>query len=247
MKLQLISDIHLDIVKNKHEIDAFIRNLNPGGEDIVLALAGDISEHDMVEEILTKICQRYTAVVYVAGNHEYWHSSFGRVNNMLSLLNDKIANLHWLNNSFTEIDGVRFIGSTLWFEYNALSPIYNIGWSDFAQIDNIPDDFYRKNSETVWFFEHNIKDGDIVVTHHLPSYRSCSKGFLGSPLNIFYANRLDALIEGTKPSLWLHGHTHENCDYNINKTRVLCNPHGYPKFGGLNPNFNNSLILTVGK
>ena len=245
MKLQLISDIHLDLAKNKSEVDLFVRSLNPKREDIVLALAGDISEHDMVEQILRAICQRYTAVVYVTGNHEYWHSSFGRVNNMLSSLNDDIPNLHWLNNATVEIENIRFIGGTLWFGHSALSPIYSVGWSDFAQIDNIHDDFYRKNNESIWFFEQNMKKGDVVITHHLPSLRSCSRKFLASPLNIFYANHLDALIEEMKPLLWVHGHTHESCDYNIGETRILCNPHGYPKFGGLNPNYDSRLIIDL--
>jgi len=68
---------------------------------------------------------------------------------------------------------------------------------------------------------------------------------LGSPYNIFYANELDLLIEDKKPALWLHGHTHESRDYKIGKTRIICNPRGYP--GAVNPNFNSNLILTLGE
>jgi predicted phosphodiesterase len=247
MKLQLISDIHLNLARDGLEIARFIDSLNPNNDDIVLALGGDISEHGMVELILKGICQRYTAVVYVTGNHEYWHSSLERVNAVLTQLDHDIPNLHWLNNRVLEFDEIRILGSTLWFGHSALSPIYNVGWSDFHQIDNIEDDFYRKNNESIWFFEENLKQGDIVLTHHLPSYRSCSKKFLANPLNIFYANHLDALIEDREPAIWMHGHTHDSCDYNIGNTRILCNPHGYPKYGGLNPGFNDNLVLTVGK
>ena len=30
-----------------------------------------------------------------------------------------------------------------------------------------------------------------------------------------------------QPRLWIHGHTHESFDYEIGKTRVVCNPRGY--------------------
>ena len=30
-----------------------------------------------------------------------------------------------------------------------------------------------------------------------------------------------------QPRLWIHGHTHESFDYQIGKTRVVCNPRGY--------------------
>ena len=31
-----------------------------------------------------------------------------------------------------------------------------------------------------------------------------------------------------QPKLWIHGHTHDRCDYAIGNTRVVANPLGYP-------------------
>jgi hypothetical protein len=31
-----------------------------------------------------------------------------------------------------------------------------------------------------------------------------------------------------RPRLWVHGHTHTTCDYELGSTRVACNPYGYP-------------------
>ncbi|MGH8196257.1 MAG: hypothetical protein ACREQ8_17955 [Woeseiaceae bacterium] len=42
------------------------------------------------------------------------------------------------------------------------------------------------------------------------------------------ASRLDGLIEQFQPTLWIHGHTHEPSDYELFRTRVVCNPRGYP-------------------
>jgi len=32
---------------------------------------------------------------------------------------------------------------------------------------------------------------------------------------------------GPSLALWLHGHVHRTADYNVNGTRVMCNPRGY--------------------
>ena len=31
-----------------------------------------------------------------------------------------------------------------------------------------------------------------------------------------------------QPKLWIHGHSHDRCDYLLGKTRVVANPLGYP-------------------
>ena len=31
-----------------------------------------------------------------------------------------------------------------------------------------------------------------------------------------------------QPKLWIHGHSHDRCDYLLRKTRVVANPLGYP-------------------
>ena len=35
---------------------------------------------------------------------------------------------------------------------------------------------------------------------------------------------------GPPVAVWIHGHTHESCDYVEQGTRVLCNPRGYGPF-----------------
>ena len=50
-----------------------------------------------------------------------------------------------------------------------------------------------------------------------------------SPINRFFVSDETPLILDKKPRLWVHGHTHLTCDYMLGETRVVCNPHGYPK------------------
>ena len=53
-----------------------------------------------------------------------------------------------------------------------------------------------------------------------PEYRSSS-------LNGAYCSDLDQMILDLKPDVWVHGHVHTSHDYQIDGTRVLCNPQGY--------------------
>jgi Icc-related predicted phosphoesterase len=66
-----------------------------------------------------------------------------------------------------------------------------------------------------------------VVTHHLPHTRSLPPRFRGDPLNAAYASDLSDVIETRRPTLWVHGHAHESCDYVVRTTRVISNPRGY--------------------
>jgi predicted phosphodiesterase len=69
----------------------------------------------------------------------------------------------------------------------------------------------------------------VVCTHHTPSHQSCHPRYQGDKLmNGGYHSDLTELI-ADKPNikLWTHGHTHEDYDYMIGETRVVCNPRGY--------------------
>jgi Icc-related predicted phosphoesterase len=52
--------------------------------------------------------------------------------------------------------------------------------------------------------------------------------YANDPLNPAFASRLESLIEEYQPALWIHGHTHDPCDYELFRTRIVCNPRGYP-------------------
>jgi hypothetical protein len=62
-------------------------------------------------------------------------------------------------------------------------------------------------------------------------------------LNAAYVNRLEHLM-GPAVSLWIHGHTHTSFDYEINGTRVVCNPRGYAPVL-LNPGFDPAFTVEI--
>ena len=69
----------------------------------------------------------------------------------------------------------------------------------------------------------------IVVGHHAPSRLSTHPRYAHDILmNGCYSSPLDdIMMENAEIVLWTHGHTHEDFDYMIGTTRVVCNPRGY--------------------
>jgi hypothetical protein len=61
-----------------------------------------------------------------------------------------------------------------------------------------------------------------------PATPSIDSRYKNDVLNPAFASRLEDVIEQYHPDLWIHGHTHVHCDYEICGTRVVCNPRGYP-------------------
>ena len=68
----------------------------------------------------------------------------------------------------------------------------------------------------------------LVVTHHAPHPNSLDRAFDGDGTHPFFASDLSALIEEHGPDLWVHGHVHQHRDYRVGRTRIVCNPRGYP-------------------
>jgi Icc-related predicted phosphoesterase len=83
----------------------------------------------------------------------------------------------------------------------------------------------------------------VVVTHHAPSQRSIPANYRDDILSAAYASQLDQFVEDSLATVWIHGHIHEQQDYIIGRTRVLCNPRGYPDEP--NENFRPDFIIEV--
>ena len=94
-------------------------------------------------------------------------------------------------------------------------------------------------------FAYNSKvEGDVVVTHHLPSKSSVAPQWKGSALNPFFVCDLEGLMITRKPALWLHGHTHANVDATVGATRIVCNPFGYVRIEE-NASFDQRLTISL--
>lgn len=248
MKLHILSDLHTEFADfSPPETDA----------DVVI-LAGDIGVGRAGVE-WTARCFPEQPVIYVPGNHEYYGYDIRFTNELKA---SAPGNVRVLQDETVEIDGVRFAGCTLWTDFR----LYGDGearaarqradrvLNDFARIRNGERPFTPEDSvdlhETskAWLVGELAKAFDgptVIVTHHLPASPSVARRFASNPLNPAFASHLEDVIEKYRPELWIHGHTHEPCDYQLFDTRVICNPRGYPG-ENRSSEFRDDLVVSIG-
>lgn len=245
MKIQPASDLHL-------EFDHTVTIPNAGAD--VLVLAGDICMArymENVDDFFKTVSNEFKDVIYVMGNHEHYRCLYNSVVDMAKQALAKYPNIRVLANDSVVIDGVKFIGSTLWTDMNKGDPVtlYSIRhmMSDY-QIINYrdergnfytlrPENTYAAHREAVAYIEQEINIDDmpvVVVSHHAPSPLSIHPKYKTEQvMNGGYSSDLSHIL---KPNvkLWIHGHTHSPFDYTVMDTRIVCNPHGYPNEYGMN-------------
>lgn len=69
----------------------------------------------------------------------------------------------------------------------------------------------------------------VVIGHHTPSSFSCHPKYAHDQVmnGGYHSDLSEFILDNPGIKLWTHGHTHENFDYMIGNTRVVCNPRGY--------------------
>lgn len=261
MKIRPMSDLHVEFMSPEVRM-ALIEEIVTGCDaDLidVLVLAGDIGlvSDGSLALFLPALVRRLeavsTRVVYVPGNHEYFGDAYyrlatSRARDMLQNLGDTIAyNLSYLHRGQgpTTIADQRFIGCTLWYPWNKGVQRYarNL-WPDQAYTDDPRGDKWPslEGAQDATYLRDNTVGSDIVVTHMLPHKKSVAVAWRGSGTNLMFVHPMGKLIERVSPKLWIHGHTHESCDYMHAGTRVVCNPYGY--WGrDTNPRFDPRLTI----
>lgn len=226
MKIQVISDVHLEF----GHFDLPDKNCD------VLIAAGDIG---VGTEGLDWLQTLDIPVIYVAGNHEYWGFEITDLNSVL-LEVSKNSNVHYLEQATVIIDSVRFIGCTLWTDFNEcedeemLQELESI-MNDFRYIflDDgpiTPQKLIKLNQKSKKWLDKELSkphDGPtVVVTHHAPSLKSWADGE-DDYLKYAYCNELESMLKDNQIDLWVHGHIHRSSDYKKHGVRVVCNPRGY--------------------
>ncbi len=248
MRLHILSDLHL----SRGELA-----IAPNDADAVI-LAGDIARP---KEAVAWASRLRKPVLYVPGNHEFYGSSIRDTVEELRRLCAGTG-IRVLDNEEAVIDGVRFLGSTLWTDFmlepekrEAAMAEAQRFTHDFSRIRNGEAPFSPADSAAL--FQANAAwlagrlaqphaGPTVVITHHAPSPRSIHPRFAGSLLNACFVSDAEHLIQGGRAGLWIHGHTHDSFDYALKGTRMVCNPRGYAKDGvNENPLFDPDLIVDV--
>lgn len=243
VRIQLLSDLHFEFDRDGGE--AFARGV-PVTAD-VLVIGGDLiplREQGPVRRAFGWFCDRFPHVVFVPGNHEYYRTRPPEADALLATCAQGFPNLHVLNPGVAVIDGIRFVGATLWFPETPDEATYRGALTDFRLIAGLVPWVHDTHGAHLAFLEAHVRRGDVVVTHHLPHPQSVAPQYAGSQLNRFFvAADAAELVERSGARLWMHGHTHTSCDYVIGETRVVCNPRGYPGESGVS--FDPEFVVEV--
>lgn len=171
------------------------------------------------------------------------------------------TNIHVLENDSVRLDGVEFFGCTFWTDFMLLGQKQIAAFeaeqkmNDYRYIRMSPSFRRLKAADTAFFHSASrdwllkaVRESDcqkkIIITHHAPSALSLK----GSAPNIdildsAYASNEEELVKELGADLWVHGHVHEPCDYWIGKTRIVCNPRGYP--GKSSTRFNPDFVIDI--
>jgi predicted phosphodiesterase len=257
MKLQIKSDLHLSVstpdFRNRSLPKDTSPDLQTSSEAEVLILAGDIVEDGEYNLFRKAFSEIEIPIIYVPGNHEYWGGDIDLALNTTKLAT-RDTNVSLLVRNYKIIYDTIFIGATLWTPLLGLGgrEHFNGTW-DMSKVRGLdPERWQREFELDFGFIKATLENPEfadlkkVVITHHLPSYKSVPERFKNDRSNIYFASNVcEQLMESnTAPELWIHGHTHDNCDYIHGNTRVICNPYGY--FGyEINQGFQPELVVEV--
>jgi len=203
--------------------------------------------HDFFE----RCCNRFPHVIFIVGNHEHYNGDFQKTIPHFRDVLGYLKNLHILEKETWVLDDVTFIGGTLWTDMNkrSIRTLHEIsrmmndfqcvdnsarltdgrGWNDRFTTTDAADDHDAMLEYIRLMIEGKFDQKFVVVGHHAPSRLSTHPRYAHEAImNGGYSSELDGFIlDHPQIKLWTHGHTHEDFDYCIGSTRILCNPRGY--------------------
>jgi predicted phosphohydrolase len=233
VQLQLASDLHLEFFFDHGR--RFVETIPVAAPTLILA--GDIFEVTSAEQavkVLGWFCAKWNRVFFVSGNHEYYRGSLLEVDSRLKAAKACLKNLTILRSGTVhELEGRRILGDTMWFPFKLDNALFAKNTDDFKLIKRLDPGAYDRNARFRSFLDKELREGDIVVTHHLPSWKCVKPQFFRSPLNRFFVSDMRELIEIRKPSIWFFGHSHLASDFKIGPTKVASNPRGFPGSGNI--------------
>ncbi len=262
MKLQVASDLHLDLCNNKFE-DVIVPSAP------YLALVGDIAEerHQIFYDFLKWTSKRFVRVFIVLGNHEFYNCD--DMDNVIKRIKEfcgNISNVHLLEKNhlaIKEANGTinHILGTTMWSSIpsNKIDACHKY-MNDYALIKQKTDSTSlitpkhtneMHNKAAIWLLNEikKIKKGDkiIVLTHHAPLLENVSNPKYETDSNNYrnaFCTDMTYMFENPI-SVWVYGHTHWVTEFAYGKhnTRIVSNCHGY---GGTESiNYEENKVLTI--
>lgn len=248
MKIGVLSDLYID------QLGALPV---PRDQPDVLVLAGDIGRGatGLHWAVRTYTCP----IVYVLGNYSYHEHNFDTLDEELRSMGWG-TNVHFLQNQTLIVRGVRFIGSTLWTDFNLHGdPETAMLWAqegsdDYRAILNgaglpiSPLDTLERHRRAVGYLRNaateRYDDGHtVVITHHAPSMQSVPPAYRDDPMAAAYASNLDDLVTAADAMLWVHASEYGPVDYTLGDIRVVANPRGHRRERRENDRFRPDYVV----
>ncbi|WP_323145434.1 metallophosphoesterase [Stenotrophomonas maltophilia] len=273
MRILILSDLHLEVwrdaPKQAQELLSKVQSRFLASRPDVIVLAGDVDGGDRAVAWADQSFPNLP-VIYVHGNHEAYGQKIDSLKGKLAEACAATGHIHLLDRGELVLGGIRFLGATLWTDFQLLGPdslqdsmqSAAVGMNDYRKIRLAKAGYRRIKPLDVaqWHYEERswlqqrlgepFSGSTVVVTHMAPSSQSIPERYTGHPLSAAFASHLDPLV--SKADLWIHGHIHDSMDYLLSGTRVICNPLGYPVRGddGIwsaeNSAFNPDLVVEIG-
>jgi len=271
MRIAEMSDLHLEfpggideLIKGLPDADVL---LLPGDICVAKYLSEARTDKESrahkknVAAFFDAASKKYENILYCFGNHEaYGYNVRDARPNISEFLKDYpnvriMENEHLWIGKFPEYV---FLGATLWTDFNEGDPttLHQIKYelNDYQIMQSVPgktfqpEDAYELHKTSRAWLEEKIKEFAqlkvIVFTHMSPSKQSTHPRFKTEFItNGAYSSNLESLMS-PNVKLWFHGHTHDNYDYMINTTRVICNPRGYAHYQE-NLKFNPGMVIEI--
>jgi len=252
MHFQLVSDLHLEYNHDKDVYEDPMQYIKPSASYLILA--GDVGSlylYSALRAALERICSHFKAVLYVAGNHEYY---IQKSNDERLLIDDLSARLHTLSDikglyvldrDSAIVGDICFVGCTLWSKPYMCIPKY------IVRIHGISDTLYETLHRNDLNYISNMMDycrrenlRMVVVTHYSPSFKTIENCKSRSKRPTLYATDLHKYIKHPI-EMWCHGHTHNNMDINVGGIPVISNQRG--KTSEKINSYLNDRIVTIPK
>lgn len=262
MKIAYISDLHNDFLRDSRLPIPDIELDEPAD---VLVLAGniDVQEHGAIYAV--KQSQHLgIPVIYILGNLEFNEAQDEPFRNKIKTI-VRGTDVHVLDAESIIIDGVMFIGATLWSDFMLRGQdnhrrVVNFasGINDYREIW-LPDDtspfFLRAltvDDTLQWhklerqFIEDTLVNHPdctkVVITHHVPSEECLPEHQRSNSISASYTSRLDGIIERHQPSAWIYGHIGGENRLTIDDTIVCRNVVEHP---GLTPTIEKAYVPKI--
>ena len=255
MRIQYASDLHLEHF-DKVAFQPILKPVAP-----VLALVGDLGQpgRRAYRDLMHYCSRNWTKVFVVAGNHELYHheKSADQLLAECKAITNEFSNVHFMDRTRIEYEGVTFLGATLWTNLTGHEEIAQKYMNDFRRIRHIDSRLIVPADVTAWHIRdrkwiqselETCKNPTVILSHHLPLRDLISEKYREHALNPCFATDCTEFVRpGVAAIIAGHTHTARRVSWIVSDLSLVAgcvNPLGYP--GEQDTGYSRECVVEVG-